>query len=155
VLLLVFALVVISFGFQSKFLQLEIPNLPVKAKLQIILVALFFPAVVEEAFFRVLLLPHTSEQISVIKQCCFAIASLILFIVYHPLNAYLFVHNARQTFNSFAFLISATILGIVCTIAYLISVSIYPSIMIHWIVVIFWLLVFGGHQKLERENNLV
>ena len=148
-LLFVFASIVIPFGFQLKFLRLEIPQLSLKAISRVILTALFFPAVTEEAFFRVLFLARTCEQISAINQSLLAIASLILFIVYHPLNAYLFIHNARKTFSSFAFLASAAFLGIICTITYLISGSVYPPIIIHWLIVIFWLLVFGGYQRLN------
>lgn len=116
------------------------------------MLTLLFPATAEELFFRVLFLPHQIEQASDDSQYFWAIISLILFVIYHPLNASLFMRNAKKTFSSFFFLISATILGIICAIAYLGSGSIYPSIVIHWIVVVIWLLCFGGYQKLNYES---
>ncbi|MEL6439707.1 MAG: CPBP family glutamic-type intramembrane protease [Cyanobacteria bacterium J06621_8] len=129
-------------------MEIENSQITFKTIFRTILIALFFPAIVEEVFFRVLFLAHSTENTSIFNQYFFVIISLMIFVVYHPLNAYLFVYNARKTFNSFVFLTSAAILGIVCTIAYLKSGSIYPPVIIHWIIVIFWLLIFGGYRKL-------
>jgi len=77
----------------------------------------------------------------------------MLFVVYHPLNATFFAQNARAVFSSFPFLTLATILGIVCTVSYFQSGSIYPPIMLHWAFVLGWLLIFGGYRKLHYEAS--
>lgn len=153
ILLLIFSLIVIPLGFKLKFLKAEVPKVSWKILLRLILITLFLPATAEEIFFRVLLLPHKTEQASLENQWFFASISLILFIIYHPLNATFFIRNARTTFSSFAFLASAAILAIVCTISYLKSGSIYPPVILHWVFVVSWLLGFGGYQRLHNQSK--
>jgi predicted Abi (CAAX) family protease len=152
-LLLILSLIVIPLGFKLEFLKAEIPKVSWKVISRLTLMTLFFPATAEEVFFRVLLLPHKTEQASLAYQWIFGGISLILFIIYHPLNATFFIRNARTIFSSFVFLTSAAILAIVCTIAYLKSGSIYPSIILHWIFVLGWLLGLGGYRKLHSQSN--
>jgi predicted Abi (CAAX) family protease len=152
-LLLAFSLIAIPLGFRFKFLKAEIPKISWKVLLRLTLVSLFLPATAEEALFRVLLLPHKSEQASLAGQCLFGSISLILFIIYHPLNATFFIKSARTTFSNLAFLTSAAILGVVCSIAYLKSGSIYPPIILHWIFVLGWLLCLGGYRRLHIQSD--
>ncbi|NJN92276.1 MAG: CPBP family intramembrane metalloprotease [Leptolyngbyaceae cyanobacterium SL_5_14] len=152
-LLLILSLIVIPLGFKLKFLEAEIPKVSWKVISRLTLMTLFFPATAEETFFRVLLLPHKTEQASLAYQWFFGGISLILFIIYHPLNATLFVRNARIIFSSFAFLTSAALLAVVCTVAYLKSGSIYPPIVLHWIFVLSWLLGLGGYRRLHNQSN--
>jgi len=153
ILLLVFSSIIIPLGFKLKFLKAEFPEISWKVISRLILITLFLPVTAEEVFFRVLLLPHKTEQASLAYQWIFGSISLALFIIYHPLNATFFIKNARTTFSSFAFLTSAAILAIVCTIAYLKSGSIYPPITLHWIFVLGWLLGLGGYQRLHSQSN--
>jgi predicted Abi (CAAX) family protease len=153
ILLLIFSLIVIPLGFKLKFLKAEIPKISSKILLRLVLITLFLPSMAEEVLFRVLLLPHKAEQASISDQWLFGSISLILFIIYHPLNATLFIKNARTTFSSFAFLTSAAILAIVCTIAYLNSGSIYPPVILHWVFVLGWLLGLGGYRRLHYQSN--
>jgi predicted Abi (CAAX) family protease len=149
-LLLIFSLIIIPLGFKLQFLKVEAPKTSWKIILRIVLITLFLPATAEEAFFRVLLLPHKFEQASPANIYFFGSISLILFIIYHPLNATFFVRNARATFSSFVFLTSVAVLGIVCSIAYLKSGSIYPPIILHWFFVLGWLLGLGGYRRLHN-----
>ncbi|AFY38959.1 Abortive infection protein [[Leptolyngbya] sp. PCC 7376] len=150
ILLFILAFITIPLGFKLKFLKVEFPQIPKMLVCGMILTTLFFPAIAEEIFFRGLLLPHKVELASLTNQLISGSISLILFIVYHPLNAFLFVKNARETFSDFVFLLSATFLAIACSFIYLKSGCIYPSIIIHWIFVIVWLLGLGGYQKNTR-----
>jgi predicted Abi (CAAX) family protease len=152
-LLLIFPLIVVPLGFRFKFLKVEIPKISLRVLLRVALVSLFFPAMAEEALFRVLLLPHKAEQASLASQLLFGSISLALFIIYHPLNATFFIKSAKTTFSSFAFLTSAAILGIVCSIAYFKSGSIYPPIILHWIFVLGWILCLGGYQRLHNQSD--
>lgn len=153
ILLLIFSLIVIPLGIKFKFLRIEIPQISFTVIFRLSLVTLIFPATAEEIFFRIILLPHKFEQVPLIYQFIWASISLILFIIYHPLNATLFIQSARTIFNNFVFLTSAGFLGIICTIAYLKSGSIYPSITLHWVIVLVWLLVFGGYQSLHNLSK--
>lgn len=148
-LMVIFSLIVIPLGFKFNFFIIKIPNISSTVVFRLSLITLFFPAAAEELFFRVLLLPHRTEEVTLAYQLISASISLILFIIYHPLNANFLIRNARATFSNFVFLISTAILAIVCTIAYFKSGSIYPSIILHWIFVLVWLLVLGGYQRLH------
>ena len=149
-LLLIFSSIVIPLGFRSGFLRYEIPAISWKVRFRIIALALLLPATAEEVLFRVLLLPHKFEQVSLVTKCLSGSISLVLFVIYHPLNAALLFRNAKETFTNFTFLTCAALLGIVCTMAYFKSGSIYPSITLHWIFVFSWLLVLGGYRKLHK-----
>jgi predicted Abi (CAAX) family protease len=149
ILLLIFSSIVIPLGFSLDFLKFEVPKISWKVLLRVLLMTLFFPAAAEEAIFRVLLLPHKVEQASLATKCFLGSISLILFIVYHPLSARFFARNAQSTFNSFTFLTLAAILGAVCTVSYLQSGSIYPPMILHWILVLGWLLCLGGYRRLN------
>jgi len=153
ILLVIFSLIVIPLGFNLKFLRIEIPNISSTVIFRLTLITLLFPATAEELFFRVLLLPHKIELASLTYQLISGSISLTLFIIYHPLNATFFIRNARTIFSNFAFLTSAAFLAIVCTIAYLKSGSIYPPIILHWIIVLGWLLGFGGYQSLHSQSK--
>jgi predicted Abi (CAAX) family protease len=153
ILLLMFSLIFVPLGFKLNFLKAEIPDISWKIMFRLTLITLFLPATAEELFFRILILPHKTEQASLSYQWISGSISLILFVIYHPLNATFFMRSARTTFSSFAFLTSAVFLAVVCTLAYLKSGSIYPPVILHWIFVVSWLLLFGGYQKLHNQSN--
>lgn len=149
VLLLVFTLVSLPLGFKLGFLQIDVLQAPWQTLTRIITISLLTPAVTEELFFRVLLLPHTTEHASMAAQWLWGCISLAVFIAYHPLIALSFFPAGRTTFLNPVFLWLAALLGIICTIAYLNSGSLWPSVVIHWLVVVVWLLFFGGYRKLN------
>jgi predicted Abi (CAAX) family protease len=80
--------------------------------------------------------------------------SLSLFIIYHPLNASLFYHQAQKLFRQPIFLFLAGLLGIACTISYSLTGSLWPPVIIHWLVVIIWLSLLGGQQQLTENVYL-
>ncbi len=113
----------------------------------------FFPAFFEELIFRVLLLPHPTERVSALTWGFWAIASLVGYIIYHPLNAYSFYPAGSPTFFQPTFLILTGLLGIACTIAYSLSYSIWVVAIVHWVVVVVWLFGLGGNQKLNAKTT--
>ncbi len=147
-LLLVLTVISLAIGFQQGFLQFKPIKVSWLVVIGILVNCLFRPAIAEELFFRVLLLPHLAEHASIGTKWLWGCISLILFIVYHPLNALSFFPAGRTTFNNPIFLLLAALLGVVCTLAYWHSGSLWPSVMIHWLVVVVWLLCLGGYQKL-------
>ncbi|BAZ11575.1 abortive infection protein [Calothrix sp. NIES-4071] len=147
--LLVYSIIAIPLGLKSGFLQLKIWSADYKDKSLLILRCLFLPAISEELLFRVLLIPHPIEITNWLIWSLWALLSLILFTAYHPLNAKTFFKQAHVTFFNRTFLFLATLLGIACTIAYLLTGSLFVIVMIHWIVVVVWLIFFGGMKKLN------
>ncbi|MBE9117561.1 CPBP family intramembrane metalloprotease [Lusitaniella coriacea LEGE 07157] len=147
-LLSIYTLIALPLGLGSKFLHLE-PQISWQLTIKTITTALIAPAILEELFFRVLILPHPSENRNIYTVIFFAIVSLLLFIVYHPLNAITFFPDARTAFFNPIFLIFATLLGIICTVSYLYSGSLVIPVILHWLIVIVWLLFLGGVETLK------
>ncbi|NEP52157.1 MAG: CPBP family intramembrane metalloprotease [Moorea sp. SIO3C2] len=171
ILIMIYGLIALPIGLRNGFLQLDqnlltIDNYPLSPLfrktdvsavnlktswhpvLKIMITALFTPAIAEEIFFRVLLLPHPSEHPSLISLSAWSTVSLVIFVIYHPLNAITFYPAARETFFKPIFLFLATLLGIICTIAYLQSGSIWTAVVIHWLFVVIWLIGLGGKKRL-------
>lgn len=152
-LLLLFTLIVLPLGFRFNFIKFEILTLS-WPKLTRLLVFLFFmPAMGEEIIFRVLLLPNVNlENPSLISMFVWGSISLIAYIVYHPLNALTFYRAGFPTFFNPIFLFSMTLLGVICTISYFKSSSLWLSVIIHWLVVVGWLIFFDGYRMLSKAN---
>ncbi len=171
ILIMIYGLIALPIGLRNGFLQLDqklltIDNsqlFPLFSKtdlngvnvktswhpvLKIMITTLFTPAILEEIFFRVLLLPHPSENPSLISLYAWSTVSLVIFVIYHPLNAITFYPAARKTFLKPIFLFLATLLGIICTIAYLQSGSMWTAVVIHWLFVVIWLIGLGGKSRL-------
>lgn len=107
-----------------------------------------FPAFLEELFFRGVLIPIDTHQKSKYKITLTILLSTGLFVLWHPANA-LTINPAGAVFflNSY-FLIITCALGIVCSILYIYSRSIWLPILVHWISVLVWVLFLGGRNKL-------
>lgn len=148
ILISIYTLIALPLGFFSKFLQIE-PQTSWQLIIKTITTSFIAPAALEELFFRVLILPHPSENRNIYTVLFFSIVSLLLFIVYHPLNAITFFPDARTAFFNPVFLILAALLGTICTVSYLYSGSLLLPIILHWLVVILWLLFLGGIEAIE------
>lgn len=118
---------------------------------RVIATSLFAPAILEELFFRVLLLPDPATKVFSTSYWLWSGFSLLLFIVYHPLNALTFFPQGRKTFFNPIFLSLAGILGFTCTFAYQQTGSFWLPVLIHWLAVVGWLLYFDGLQRLEID----
>ena len=146
--LLIYTAIALLLGFRFDFLQVNF--LPFWNRgLKIIIISLFFPAIVEEILFRVVLLPHPSEQASTIDLSSWVLISLILFLIAHPLNGMTFSPNKKEVFFQPIFLVLAFLLGVVCTILYCNSGSVWTAVIFHWLIVSVWLACLGGSQKLK------
>ncbi|NEO65459.1 MAG: CPBP family intramembrane metalloprotease, partial [Moorea sp. SIO4G2] len=136
ILIVIYGLIALPIGLRNGFLQLDqnlltIDNSPLSPLFRktdlnavnfktswhlvgkIMITALFTPAIAEETFFRVLLLPHPSENPSLISLSAWSTVSVVIFVIYHPLNAITFYPAARETFFKPMFLFLATLLGII------------------------------------------
>jgi predicted Abi (CAAX) family protease len=148
---LLLTIIALPIGFRWGFLQIEVLRASWQTIAGVIATAFLMPAVTEELFFRVLLLPRSTENVSVLGLWFWGGVSLAMFIVYHPLNALSFFPKGLKTFFNWVFLVLAALLGIICSIAYLQSGSLWTPVVIHWLAVVIWLLLLGGYGKLYGQ----
>lgn len=147
VLLFLYTMIALPLGFKFNFIRFQ-PVTSLKLSGTILITCILTPAITEELFFRVLLIPHPSETPNFWIVGFWGLISLILFIIYHPLNAQTFYPPGLKVFFHPIFLTLAAILGIICSISYYQSGSIWTAAFIHWVIVVVWLLVLGGYGKL-------
>ncbi|HEY9672655.1 MAG TPA: CPBP family glutamic-type intramembrane protease [Waterburya sp.] len=149
-LLLCFAIIILPLGLASKFLTFEPVHLSWLNVITLIGIALIAPAIREEVFYRVILLPHQSERATFKTKCIWGSISLIVYIVAHPLSALTVFPSGFPTFTNPVFLLAAALLGLICMTVYWRSGSLWPPVIIHWLVVVLWLLLLGGYGKLHQ-----
>lgn len=125
---------------------------PSLAIIRIMATSLIAPAIVEELFFRVVLLPIPTDNLSFQTYLVHSLFSLCLFIIYHPLNAITFFPQGRIAFFDPVFLTLATALGVICTWSYWQTGSLWLPVIIHWLSVVLWLSFFGGAEKLAYDR---
>lgn len=143
--------IALPIGFQQSFLEIDILKTSWEKIADIVGQTLPMTAIAEELIFRVLLLPHPTENPSFTVLWCWEIISLATFLVYHPLNALTFYPAGNPTFMNPVFLLLAGLLGVACAIAYWQSGSLWPPVVIHWLVLVVWILLLGGYRKLHKE----
>jgi predicted Abi (CAAX) family protease len=143
-LLVAYTAIAIPIGQTLGFLQIEVISSG-KIALKMSAIAFFMPGVLEELGWRVAFIPHPTEAVSHWKLLLWTSLSLSLFVLYHPLNRCV-PHN---TFKNPIFLGLATLLGLVCSISYLESGSLWTPVFLHWSIVVGWLVFFGGYQKVN------
>jgi len=155
--LLIYGLIALPLGFRQGFLtwgQPLITPLRLQDRIGIALRAAIAPALVEELIFRVLLLPHPTAGIAIQTWLLWGMFSLLLFLLYHPLNALTFARFGFPTFLQPTFLTLAGLLGLACTVVYQQSGSLWTITAMHWIIVTIWVLWLGGHQKLGIRQRI-
>ncbi len=150
--ILAYTTIALPLGFSTGFLQLQIWAAKPIEYFFLMLRCAITPAIAEELFFRVLFLPHPSTAVNWQIWNLWAALSLLIFILYHPLNAKTFYKDGYPTFFQPIFLFLAALLGITCTITYALTSSLWIIIFIHWLVVVLWLAFFGGIDKLKHKE---
>ncbi|OLP16372.1 hypothetical protein BST81_21525 [Leptolyngbya sp. 'hensonii'] len=151
-LLCLYATIALPLGFAFGLLQIDLAPLQPAALVRLLLTLWITPALLEELVFRVLWLPHPSQQILAQRWWLWASIGLILFILYHPLNAFFFYPPGRSVFYRPLFLFLAGLLGLACTFAYQCTGSLWAATVIHWTIVVVWLLGLGGLQLLTPSS---
>ncbi|MEH2139063.1 CPBP family glutamic-type intramembrane protease [Nostoc sp.] len=152
-LLIVYSIIAIPYGWKLGFLQINIWSANWIDKYLLTLRCLFTPAILEELLFRVILLPHPTEITNWLRWSLWAIVSLVLFVLYHPFNAKTFFKAGNPTFFNRVFITLTLCLGVICTVAYTLTGSFWVIVLIHWVVVVVWLIVFGGMTKLDNNQK--
>ena len=96
----------------------------------------FIPALGEEMLFRV--------GLAGLKGFWRATLALALFVLWHPVQVWLDLPMAQPAFLEPGFLLIAAALGLACTIAWRMTGSIWPAVVIHWVTVVGWKALMGG-----------
>ncbi len=104
-------------------------------------VALIVPALGEELLFRAALLPRAEEGRSSVGPVAI---STTLFVLWHPPQALLFGPHWAVVVLDPWFLACVAALGFASARLYLRAGSIWPSVLIHWAVVVAWKALLGG-----------
>ncbi|MEO1689929.1 MAG: CPBP family glutamic-type intramembrane protease [Cyanobacteria bacterium J06631_6] len=120
---------------------------------RVVTTSLFAPAIIEELCFRVLPVPYPATEGLSRSYLLWSGFSLLLFVIYHPLNALTFFPQGKETFFDPIFLSLAGILGLTCAIAYQQTGSLWIPVAIHWLAVVFWLLCFDGLHRLKMDSS--
>ena len=73
-----------------------------------------------------------------------AVASLLAYILWHPVQTWVGLPFGRPEFLDPAFLGVIAWLGLACTLSRIRSGSVWPAVVIHWGVVVMWKSLYGG-----------
>lgn len=108
-----------------------------------------FPSFLEEAVFRVLLLPRPFHPRGRRATILASLPSLFLYAAWHPLYASLSGLDI-PVFDP-PFLALVVVLGITCTWLYLRTGSLWLPTGVHWLTVVIWVFFLGGRNRLLTE----
>ena len=146
VIFILYGAITTPIGFLTGLLRVETMEAPLWVWVLVPLVLFIRPALIEEVFFRVLMLPRPGQTLALKYRLSWIIVSLVIFVAWHPINGIVFRPEVAATFTDPAFLFIVLFLGIACSTAYLKSGSIWPPILIHWVTDVVWVLFMGGAE---------
>ncbi|MCG2582673.1 MAG: CPBP family glutamic-type intramembrane protease [Marinobacter sp.] len=140
----VFASIAVSVGFGAGLFQFGWLDSSITPVLPIL--SFVFPSLLEEAFFRGLLIPRNILAAGHAKAAWSVAISSLVFVVWHPFNALAFNPTAISLFLNPWFLVIVGVMGVTCGYAYVLSRSIWVPVIIHWAAVTVWVLFLGGRN---------
>lgn len=149
--LLLIAIGLLPFGLKSGYLQRQfvLPH-PLRGMLNLVKLFLF-PALLEESLFRVMVLPHPTEGISTTSWLVWAAVSIGLFVLYHW-GLSRVRPRAGQALRDRRFLLMVVWFGMILTLLYGLTGSLWAITVVHWVVVLGWIYGFGGHRWLQGQG---
>lgn len=112
------------------------------------LALMVFPSLLEEAFFRGLLIPRNTRDGGIGRIIFFCLFSSLVFTVWHPLNALTINPGGREFFLDPWFLLITFLLGLSCSVGYIYTRSLWTPVVMHWLTVVVWVLFLGGRNLL-------
>jgi len=107
-----------------------------------------FPSLLEEAFFRGVIIPNNAFTRSKNRIAAYITISTAAFVLWHPVNALTINTTAAELFLNPVFLLIVALLGITCSVSYILSRSLWTPIIIHWLTVAVWVFFLGGRNIL-------
>lgn len=146
-----YAAVALALGRNTGFLPAQRTRVRPLVVVRQAVVLFLTPSLIEEALFRAALLPHPLEGLNGWDNAAWGALSVGLFVAWHPLAGRLWYPQGRRLFDDGRFLLLASLLGVVCVIAYQATGSIWPPVLIHWLVVLIWLELLGGRWRLGQD----
>ncbi|MGF1568918.1 MAG: type II CAAX prenyl endopeptidase Rce1 family protein [Nodosilinea sp.] len=144
-----FGAIMVPLGLWSHLLTPTPAALPWRGSILMAGRILIIPAILEESFWRVLLLPHRTERVSDRNRWRLGLPMLALFVLMHPFSAMGIYPVALTTFTDPIFLLATTGLGLICTIAYWRSGSGWVPVAMHGLIVWVWIMFLGGYGRLH------
>lgn len=141
-----FAAAALAIGFSSGLFEVQLLTSPAAPVLPFTMFV--FPALLEELFFRGILIPRNIRDRGQKKAALAIVLSTLAFVIWHPANALIFDPSVIPFFFNPAFLGITALLGITCGTGYVLSRSIWVPVIIHWATVILWVFFLGGTNKL-------
>lgn len=102
------------------------------------LVAFAIPALAEEFLFRVVIPVGLRLRLPPIVKPVGPVLALGLFVLWHPIQVWLGLPLAQPLFLDPVFLLITALLGGACAISYHRTGSIWPAVVMHWLVVLVW-----------------
>ncbi|MCM1984968.1 CPBP family glutamic-type intramembrane protease [Lyngbya confervoides] len=142
------AIGLLPFGLKSGYLQGQIARTPPLRGLINGVKLFLFPALAEEIVFRVMLLPHPTEGISPASWLAWAALSIGLFVIYHWGLSQV-RPEAGEALRDRRFLLMVVWFGLILTLLYGFTGSLWAVTVVHWVVVLGWIYGFGGYQRLQ------
>lgn len=139
-----FAVFALGVGFGSGLLHID----PLASAMAFVLpvTMVVFPSLLEEAFFRGILIPRNTARYGRRRTILAVGGSTLLFILWHPATALTVNPQAAHIFLDPAFLTIVAALGVVCGYGYVVSRSLWVPVLIHWATVVVWVLLLGGRN---------
>ncbi len=144
VLFAVFAALTFVILRRTRLFKFALVRLPFSNIVLLALVAVVTPSLPEEIVYRVLPVPHPSEDVSLTARVLWSGAALLVFVAAHPLLALVAWPWSRRIFYRGAFLAIVALLGTACTLAYLATGSLWAPVALHWATIMGWKLFYGG-----------
>jgi predicted Abi (CAAX) family protease len=151
--LLIYGAIALPIGLRTGFLQWRMSGYSPMPLLKTLFFLFLSPALWEELVFRVLLLPHPNSVQSTQDFFIPAAFSLALFVLYHPVNAIILYRSGNPTFFHPIFLFLTAFLGVICTLVYWLTGSLWTIAIVHWLVVAIWLLSLNGLSKFSPRSH--
>lgn len=136
----------LAVGLGSGLLKPDTPDLLELLVLPLLLIV--YPSLIEETIFRGLLLPRSLSHASPVRRFVAVSISTALFVLMHPVNAWLINLSDTSQFLEPSFLAIVTALGFTCGYLYLRSGSLWAPIAVHWATVVTWNLFLGRDLSL-------
>jgi len=131
-------------GFNTGLLSVQMMESKLIYVMPFILVV--FPSLFEEILFRGLIIPLNTRDKGTKSIIFYTLLSSVIFVLWHPFNALTINPAAQDIFLNGYFLIIAFFLGIACSLAYIMSRSLWAPVLIHWLTVVVWVCFLGGHN---------
>ena len=136
-----FSLIAVPFAMLTGLLEYTLIQDPATL-FRVAIVALLLSAVFEEVIFRgpIAWLSYKGSR----KLLYVVAASLVLFVLCHPINGTFLLTAARELFTDIRFLVVMGTFGIGTSILAIKTCSLWASLIFHWLVMLGWIVFFGG-----------